>query len=74
LRPSRNGCAARESRSAFTCTSIRDSDTRSRAKTYGDVVLLDVHEVEKIGHYVPPHRYTYDQTTAALRPDEWPLY
>jgi nucleotide-binding universal stress UspA family protein len=46
----------------------------ARPKTYGEVVLLDVHEVGKIGHYVPPHRYTYDQTTAALRPDEWPLY
>lgn len=41
---------------------------------YPHVELMQVREVESTHHYVPPHRYTYDQTCVTLRPDEWPLY
>ncbi len=46
----------------------------ARPKTYDYVELLDMKTVEATHHYVPPHRYTYDQHCATLRPDEWPLY
>lgn len=46
----------------------------ARPKTYPHVDLLDVREVKPTSHYVPPHRYSYDQQCATLRPDEWPLY
>jgi nucleotide-binding universal stress UspA family protein len=46
----------------------------ARDKTYPYVALLDVVEVEKHGHYVEPHRYTYEDSRVSLRPDEWPLY
>jgi len=46
----------------------------ARPKTYAYVELLDVETVEPTHRYVPPHRYTYDQQCATMRPDEWPLY
>jgi nucleotide-binding universal stress UspA family protein len=46
----------------------------ARPKTYAYVALLDVVEVEKSGHYVAPHRYTYEDNRVSLRPGEWPLY
>lgn len=46
----------------------------ARPKTYGTVELLEVTKVESHHRYVPPHRYTYDAQTAALRPADWPLY
>jgi nucleotide-binding universal stress UspA family protein len=46
----------------------------ARPKTYPFVQLLDVREVEATHHYVPPHRYSYDQRCVNLRPDDWPLY
>jgi nucleotide-binding universal stress UspA family protein len=46
----------------------------ARPKRYENVELLQVREAEATHHYVPPHRYTYDQQTASLRPSEWPLY
>jgi nucleotide-binding universal stress UspA family protein len=47
----------------------------ARDRTYPFVPLLDMVEVEaKPQHYVPPHRYTYEDRRVSLRPDEWPLY
>jgi nucleotide-binding universal stress UspA family protein len=46
----------------------------ARAKTYANVERSEMHEVESNSHYVPPHRYTYDQAGLLMRPDEWPLY
>lgn len=47
----------------------------ARPRTYPYVELLDVVEVEpKAPHYVPPHRYTYEDNRVSLRPAEWPLY
>lgn len=46
----------------------------AREKTYPYVALLDVVEKEKHAGYVPPHRYTYEDTRVTLRPSEWPLY
>ncbi len=46
----------------------------ARPKTYNYVELVDIKTVEPTHSYVPPHRYTYDQHCATLRPDEWPLY
>lgn len=47
----------------------------ARAKSYPNVPLAKIFEVPPSAHhYVPPHRYSYEQQTAMLRPDEWPLY
>lgn len=46
----------------------------ARPKTYEFVDLQEVKEVETHHHYSPPHRYSYDQRCANLRPSEWPLY
>ncbi|HSN30405.1 MAG TPA: universal stress protein [Kofleriaceae bacterium] len=46
----------------------------AREKTYPYVALLDVVEKEKHAGYVPPHRYTYEDSRVTLRPNEWPLY
>jgi nucleotide-binding universal stress UspA family protein len=46
----------------------------ARPKGYAEVQLMDIKEVPHSGHYVPPHRYTYDAHTVNLRPAEWPLY
>ena len=46
----------------------------ARPKAYAYVHLEDVREVERHQHYTAPHRYSYDNTCAPLRPDEWPLY
>lgn len=47
----------------------------ARPRTYPYVALLDMVEVEaKAQHYVPPHRYTYEDNRVSLRPSEWPLY
>ncbi len=46
----------------------------ARPKKYDEVQLMDIKEVVPSGHYVPPHRYTYDAHTVNLRPAEWPLY
>jgi nucleotide-binding universal stress UspA family protein len=45
----------------------------ARPKTYEDVTLLPVVKVETHLHYVPPHRYTYEQSHVTLRPNEWPM-
>jgi len=45
-----------------------------RPKAYADVALIEVTEVEPSRHYVPPHRYTYEQPQVSMRPDEWPRY
>lgn len=45
-----------------------------RPKRYDYVDLLDIKEVEAHSHYVPPHRYAYEDHRLTLRPDEWPLY
>jgi nucleotide-binding universal stress UspA family protein len=46
----------------------------ARPKTYPDVELLAVEQVEPHDAYVPPHRYTYEDHRVNLRPAEWPLY
>lgn len=46
----------------------------TRPKRYEYVELLPIRETEATHHYIPPHRYTYDQQTASLCPTEWPLY
>jgi nucleotide-binding universal stress UspA family protein len=46
----------------------------ARAKSYPHVELLDVVEATDHKRYVPPHRYTYANRIASLRPSEWPLY
>ncbi|HTR50383.1 MAG TPA: universal stress protein [Kofleriaceae bacterium] len=45
----------------------------ARAKTYEHVDLLDVKEVEPHLHYVPPHRYYYEENRLSLRPADWPI-
>lgn len=46
----------------------------TRPKTYEHVDLMAIEETTATHNYVPPHRYTYDQHTATLRPSDWPLY
>lgn len=47
----------------------------ARPKRYAYVPRLDVVEVEHEHHpYVPPHRYTYEDSRVLHRPTEWPLY
>ena len=46
----------------------------ARLKSYEHVELLEMKTVDATHRYVPPHRYSYNQTCATLRPDEWPLY
>jgi nucleotide-binding universal stress UspA family protein len=46
----------------------------ARPKTYPTVVREPVVEVEPhLGHYVPPHRYRYDDNRVLMRPADWPL-
>jgi nucleotide-binding universal stress UspA family protein len=45
-----------------------------RPKTYADVELTNIVEVEPDRHYVPPHRYTYEDNRVTMRPADWPLY
>ena len=46
----------------------------SREKTYRPVARQDVVEIEPHrGHYVPPHRYHYDDNRVISRPHDWPL-
>lgn len=46
----------------------------ARAKTYDYVELSNIVEVAPHRTYVPPHRYTYEDHRAEMRPPEWPLY
>jgi len=46
----------------------------ARAKTYPQVDLLNVVEVEQQHRYVPPHRYSYADNRVQMRPKDWPLY
>jgi nucleotide-binding universal stress UspA family protein len=46
----------------------------ARPKSYAHVELEQVIEVERQGHYVPPHRYTYESKQVSRRPNDWPLY
>jgi nucleotide-binding universal stress UspA family protein len=46
----------------------------ARPKTYSDVELVQVDPLDPQHSYVPPHRYTYEDHRASLRPVEWPLY
>ena len=46
----------------------------ARPKTYADVELTDITEIEPSGRYVPPHRYSYSDNRVSLRPPDWPLY
>lgn len=45
----------------------------ARPKTYEPVELLEVREVEPHLHYVPPHRYYYEDNRMSVRPAEWPI-
>jgi len=44
-----------------------------RPKSYDDVVLDTIVEVERGPEYVKPHRYSYHQSIVRHRPVEWPL-
>lgn len=46
----------------------------AREKTYPQVDLLNVIEVEQHHHYVAPHRYSYEDNRVQMRPKDWPLY
>jgi len=47
----------------------------ARAKTYDHVELLDIVDNPGPHHtYVPPHRYTYEDSRLNQRPIDWPLY
>jgi nucleotide-binding universal stress UspA family protein len=46
----------------------------ARAKSYRPVEREAVVEIEPhASHYVPPHRYHYDDTRVLTRPADWPL-
>lgn len=47
----------------------------ARDRTYRDVPLLEVVEIEH-GHndHAAPHRYSYQDRRASRRPNDWPLY
>jgi nucleotide-binding universal stress UspA family protein len=47
----------------------------ARARHYATVELATIIPVEPDRHhYVPPHRYEYEDHRVNLRPPEWPLY
>lgn len=46
----------------------------ARAKTYANVPLLEIVEVEGHHKYAAPHRYTYEDARVSRRPNDWPLY
>ncbi|MDX2086479.1 MAG: universal stress protein [Kofleriaceae bacterium] len=47
----------------------------ARAKTYSDVELVQMVEVEPSHRpYVPPHRYAYEDRRVQMRPKDWPLF
>lgn len=46
----------------------------ARSKRYPEVPLANIVPAEPTGHYVPPHRYEYEDHRVNLRPPEWPLY
>lgn len=46
----------------------------ARAKTYDYVPRLEIKEVSPHGHYVPPHRYQYEDHRIEVRPADFPLY
>lgn len=45
----------------------------ARPKRYDYVELAEMREVERHGHYVAPHRYSYEQNRLLLRPSDWPI-
>ena len=46
----------------------------ARGKVYPTVMREHVVEIEPHpSHYVPPHRYRYDETRVLMRPADWPL-
>jgi len=57
-------------------TVVRDAGCTvevARPKTYDHVDLLDIKEVEPHHHYVPPHRYFYEDHRLIVRPPDWPI-
>ena len=44
-----------------------------RPKTYAEVELIKVIEVEHPHHYIKPHRYSYVDRRVQTRPPDWPL-
>jgi len=46
----------------------------ARTKEYADVQLAEIVEVESHAHAHSPHRYTYEDHRATLRPSDWPVY
>ena len=46
----------------------------ARPKTYDYVELSHIVEVAPHRSYVPPHRFTYEETRVEMRPPEWPLF
>lgn len=45
----------------------------ARPKRYPDAALVPVERVDLVRAHVAPHRYTYEDHRASLRPAEWPL-
>ncbi len=46
----------------------------ARPKRYAYKPLLEVVEHHAHQHYVPPHRYSYEDRRISRRPENWPLY
>ena len=46
----------------------------ARPKTYSNVELLKIHEVEPHLTYIPPHRYSYEDGRLSPLAPEWPVY
>ncbi|MEP6860702.1 MAG: universal stress protein [Deltaproteobacteria bacterium] len=46
----------------------------ARPRGYDEVELLQIQETEPTKSYVPPHRYSYEETRVIKRPPNWPLY
>jgi nucleotide-binding universal stress UspA family protein len=46
----------------------------ARPRRYAYKPLLEIVEHQADRHYVPPHRYHYDERRVDHRPEHWPLY
>lgn len=46
----------------------------AREKSYDDVELDEIVEVEPHAHSYGTHRYSYEDHRAMLRPSDWPMY
>lgn len=46
----------------------------ARPKAYQRVDLLKIVDAPPHAKYIPPHRYSYEESRMELRPRDWPLY